>query len=158
MTVLYHNPRCSKSRQAVALCESSSIDVEIHFYLTNPLGYEVLHSLLSRLEGELHHAIRWQDKAYKEMDDPVVDRTSIDSIAFFLSKNGHLRYLRVDLERRNPQQYEKWKNFLNRIDQNETKRIYLKTPSTKIINSKYYDASILKVLNKYPYNKLVRVK
>ena len=90
MTVLYHNPRCSKSRQAVALCESSSIDVEIHFYLTNPLGYEVLHSLLSRLEGELHHAIRWQDKAYKEMDDPVVDRTSIDSIAFFLSKNGHL--------------------------------------------------------------------
>ena len=24
------------------------------------------------------------------MDDSVVDRTSIDSIAFFLSKNGHL--------------------------------------------------------------------
>ena len=44
------------------------------------------------------------------------------------------------------------------FDQNETKRIYLKTPSTEIINSKYYDASILKVLNKYPYNKLVRVK
>ena len=97
---------------------------------------------------------------YNEHKDNIINEYSIvekNSITVF-SKNGHLRYLRVDLERRNPQQYEKWKNFLNRIDQNETKRIYLKTPSTEIINSKYYDASILKVLNKYPYNKLVRVK
>ena len=96
---------------------------------------------------------------YNEHKNNIINEYSIvekNSIIIF-SQPRHLRYLRVDLERRNPQYYEKWKNFLNRIDHNEAKRIYLKTPSAEI-NSKYYDISILKVLNKYPYNKLVRVK
>jgi arsenate reductase len=90
MSILYHNPRCSKSRDAVALCEASMNDVEIHFYLTNPLDYETLHSLLTRLDGELYLAVRWKDKAFKDMANPHVDRTSIDSIARFLTNNGHL--------------------------------------------------------------------
>ena len=90
MAVLYHNPRCSKSRQAVELCQASSLDVEIHLYLTSPLDYETLHSLLSRLEGDISLAIRWKDNAFKEIDSPDIDRTNIESIAKFLSKNGHL--------------------------------------------------------------------
>ena len=90
MAVLYHNPRCSKSRQAVELCEASSLDIDIHFYLTSPLDYDTLHSLLSRLEGDLTRAVRWTDKAFKEIDSPDVDRTSIDSVARFLSMHGHL--------------------------------------------------------------------
>lgn len=90
MPVLYHNPRCSKSRQAATLCESSSQDVEIHLYLVSPLDYETLHSLLSRLDGDIGSAIRWKDKAFKELESPEVDRDSIESIARFLSEHGHL--------------------------------------------------------------------
>jgi len=90
MAVLYHNPRCSKSRQAVALCDASSLDVDIHLYLTSPLDYETLYSLLSRLEGDVSRSIRWNDKAFKVIDTPNIDRTSIESIARFLSLNGHL--------------------------------------------------------------------
>jgi len=90
MAVLYHNPRCSKSRQAVALCTASSQDVEIHLYLTSPLDYETLHSLLTRLEGDISLAIRWKDNAFKGIDSHDIDRTNIESVAKFLSKNGHL--------------------------------------------------------------------
>lgn len=90
MAVLYHNPRCSKSRQAVELCEASSLDIDIHLYLASPLDYDTLHSLLSRLEGDISSAIRWSDKAFKDIDTPDIDRTNIDSIARFLSENGHL--------------------------------------------------------------------
>ncbi|MDE0870196.1 MAG: hypothetical protein OSA21_07785 [Candidatus Poseidoniaceae archaeon] len=90
MSILYHNPRCSKSRKAVALCEASSHDVEIHLYLNSPLDYDTLHSLLSRLDGELHMAVRWKDKSFKAIANPDVDRNSIHSIARFLSENGHL--------------------------------------------------------------------
>ena len=90
MALLYHNPRCSKSRQAVALCESSSLDVTVYQYLTTPLDYDTIHSLLVRLDGDIKQAIRWKDKAFKELVSPDVDSSSIDSIANFLSQHGHL--------------------------------------------------------------------
>ena len=90
MALLYHNPRCSKSRQAVALCESSPLEVTIHHYLTTPLDYVTIHSLLERLDGDIKQAIRWKDKAFKEVESPNVDKTSIDSIANFLAQHGNL--------------------------------------------------------------------
>ena len=45
MALLYHNPRCSKSRQALALCESSPLEVKVEHYLTTPLDYDTIHSL-----------------------------------------------------------------------------------------------------------------
>ena len=90
MALLYHNPRCSKSRQAVALCVSSSLEVTIHNYLTSPLDYDQIYSLLARLDGDIKQAIRWKDKAFKEVESPNVDKTSIDSIANFLAHHGNL--------------------------------------------------------------------
>ena len=90
MAILYHNPRCSKSRQALALCDASPRDVSVHFYLSEPLDYETLLSLLSRLEGEVSTAIRWNDSAFKEVDSLNIDRMSAESIASFLALNGHL--------------------------------------------------------------------
>ena len=90
MALLYHNPRCSKSRQAVALCEESPFDVTIHHYLTSPLDYDTIHSLLQRLDGDIKQAIRWKDKAFKVLDSPDIDSTSIESIANFLVLHGNL--------------------------------------------------------------------
>ena len=90
MAVLYHNPRCSKSRQALKLCQDSKIDVEIHLYLDEPLSYETLISLIERLDGESKMAIRFKDKKFKLADSSELDVEDNSSIAMFLSKNGHL--------------------------------------------------------------------
>ena len=90
MTVLYHNPRCSKSRTAVALCEASDLDVEIHLYLTDPLSKEVLQDVLSRLDGPFSAAIRSKDAKFKEVDSSNLDLESLDSVVEFLSMHGHL--------------------------------------------------------------------
>ena len=90
MAIIYHNPRCSKSRQAVALCEASVFDVDVHLYLKSPLNYDTIYSLLSRLDGDIKHSIRWKDKAFKEIDSSNIDVTSIESVANFLTLHGHL--------------------------------------------------------------------
>ena len=47
---LYHNPRCSKSRQALALLEERGIECEIHRYLDLGVLEEDL-DVLSQLDG-----------------------------------------------------------------------------------------------------------
>ena len=47
---IYHNPRCSKSRQALALLEGRGVEVEIIRYLDVGIVEEDLH-LLASLEG-----------------------------------------------------------------------------------------------------------
>ena len=90
MPVLYHNPRCSKSRAAVALCEASNLDVEIHLYLVNPLSKRVLHDVLSRLDGPVSAAIRRKDPKFKEVDSSELDTESLNPVVEFLSNYGHL--------------------------------------------------------------------
>lgn len=40
--ILYHNPRCSKSRQALEFLNEQDIDIHVHEYLKTPLTYEQL--------------------------------------------------------------------------------------------------------------------
>ena len=89
MPVLYHNPRCSKSRQAVLMCSESALDVEIHLYLKEPLDYDTLYSMLERLQGDIGQAVRWNDKTIQNIDTTGIDANDIESVARFLSENGH---------------------------------------------------------------------
>jgi arsenate reductase len=90
MAVLYHNPRCSKSRAAVALCEASSTSVTIHCYLTTPLTQQMLEGILTRLAGPLSATVRTKDSKFKEVDASDLDLSSVKSVALFLSNHGHL--------------------------------------------------------------------
>ncbi|MEC8735702.1 MAG: ArsC/Spx/MgsR family protein, partial [Candidatus Thermoplasmatota archaeon] len=47
---LYHNPRCSKSRQAVALLEEKGVEFETYLYLKQGVASEDM-SMLINLEG-----------------------------------------------------------------------------------------------------------
>ncbi|TVZ51077.1 arsenate reductase (glutaredoxin) [Dokdonia sp. Hel_I_53] len=49
MIKIYHNPRCSKSRQALAEIEASGKDFEIIKYLENPLSTQELKAILAKL-------------------------------------------------------------------------------------------------------------
>lgn len=63
---IYHNPRCSKSRQTLALIEEAGADVEVVEYLKNPLSQDDIKSLLDKLGKKPQEIIRKGEKIYKE--------------------------------------------------------------------------------------------
>ncbi len=49
---IFHNPRCSKSRETLALLKENGIEPEVIEYLTNPPTPEQLDAILRKLEVE----------------------------------------------------------------------------------------------------------
>ncbi len=49
MTTIYHNPRCSKSRQGLALLEESGKEFEIIKYLDGNITIKELEAIISKL-------------------------------------------------------------------------------------------------------------
>jgi arsenate reductase len=49
---IYHNPRCSKSRQTLALIRAAGVEPEIIEYLNEPPSVEELDDLLKKLRLE----------------------------------------------------------------------------------------------------------
>lgn len=67
--VIYHNPRCSKSRQTLALLEERSIQPEIVTYLETPPSVDQLKTLMSQLElTDVRDMMRTKEDIYKELD------------------------------------------------------------------------------------------
>ena len=63
---IYHNPRCSKSRQALALLEESSKDFTVVEYLKEPPTAVELKTLLKHLGLQPHDIVRAKEAEYKE--------------------------------------------------------------------------------------------
>ena len=80
---IYHNPRCSKSRQTLALLNERGLEVEIVEYLQTPPDAAALAGLLAGLlDGlglEPRDLMRKKEAAYKELglDDPALDRAAL---------------------------------------------------------------------------------
>lgn len=76
---IYHNPRCSKSRQALELLHQHGIEPTIVEYLKNPPGKKALKALLDRLEMEPRDLMRKQEAPYREnrLDDPGLTRDQL---------------------------------------------------------------------------------
>lgn len=67
--VIYHNPRCSKSRQTLALIEEQGIQPEINLYLESELSIEKLEELYHQLElSEVRQMMRTKEALYKELN------------------------------------------------------------------------------------------
>ena len=65
---IYHNPRCSKSRQTLELLEKENIDINIIKYLETPPSSEVLEKVITFLDKEPRELMRKNEKEYKEND------------------------------------------------------------------------------------------
>lgn len=63
---IYHNPRCSKSRQTLALIEEAGITPEIVLYLDNPPSADALTGILNKLGIGARELLRKGEDAYKE--------------------------------------------------------------------------------------------
>jgi arsenate reductase len=66
MIKIYHNPRCSKSRQTLELLKAQGIDPEIELYLDNPPSAEKLSDLLVKLDIAANQLVRKNEAYYKE--------------------------------------------------------------------------------------------
>lgn len=66
MTTLYHNPRCSKSREALKLLEERNESFEIRKYLDDPLSEKELRELIKKLEIKPMDLVRRNEAEWKE--------------------------------------------------------------------------------------------
>jgi arsenate reductase len=66
MIQIYHNPRCGKSRNCLALLEEKNSEYLIIKYLDTPPTYEELESLLSKLKLEPIALVRQKEKVWIE--------------------------------------------------------------------------------------------
>ncbi|MAR91249.1 MAG: arsenate reductase (glutaredoxin) [Pseudomonadales bacterium] len=67
MTKIYHNPRCSKSRETLQLLQSKGIEPEIILYLETPPDTATLKSLLRKLKLSPRELMRSKEKDYKAL-------------------------------------------------------------------------------------------
>ncbi len=64
---IYHNPRCSKSRQTLALLEESAITPEVILYLETPPTEKELTELLGKLGISPRDLLRKGEAEYKAL-------------------------------------------------------------------------------------------
>lgn len=76
---LYHNPRCSKSRQALELLRERGVEPELVHYLEHPPSTEALQTLLQQLGMTPRALLRRGESEYKELGlaDPALSDTQI---------------------------------------------------------------------------------
>lgn len=63
---IYHNPRCSKSRQTLELIESAGVTPEIVLYLDNPPSATELKDLIGKLGISAADLLRKKEAEYRE--------------------------------------------------------------------------------------------
>lgn len=80
MTVtIWHNPRCSKSRQTLALLRERGVEPEIVEYLKTPPAAEELEAVLDKLGMEPRDLMRRKEAVYRDtgLDDPELGRRQL---------------------------------------------------------------------------------
>lgn len=71
---IYHNPRCSKSRQTLALIEEAGAEHDIVRYLEDTLSADDIKTLLSKLGFDsARQLMRRGEAAYKEQGLAKID-------------------------------------------------------------------------------------
>ena len=66
MTTIYHNPRCRKSRETLALLEQRNESIDIVLYLDNPPSEEELRKILGLLKLSTLELVRKNEQIWKD--------------------------------------------------------------------------------------------
>ncbi len=85
--VIYHNPRCSKSRQTLQLLVDKGINPKIIKYLDNPPNIKELGELCHMLNLEPLQLIRTKEVRFKELGLSVKDQRSREEWLQLMSDN-----------------------------------------------------------------------
>lgn len=76
---IYHNPRCSKSRQTLALLEQQHIKPEVIEYLKTPPDAATLRQILNKLGISARELLRTKEAEYLSLglDNPELDDEAV---------------------------------------------------------------------------------
>lgn len=64
--IIYHNPRCRKSRETLEILREGGVEPEIVEYLKDPLTVDELRTLVDKLRIDAFDLIRKGESIYKE--------------------------------------------------------------------------------------------
>jgi arsenate reductase len=67
MVRIYHNPRCTKSRQTLALLQENGVEPEVVEYLKTPPSEAEIRDLLAKLGVGAFDLMRRGEKVFKEL-------------------------------------------------------------------------------------------
>lgn len=67
MTTIYHNPRCTKSRETLQLLQDKGITPDVVLYLETPPDAKTLQDLLKKLGMQPRELMRHKEPEYKEL-------------------------------------------------------------------------------------------
>ena len=87
-TIIWHNPRCSKSRNALALLEEKGVEVEVVKYLDTPPSRVELVVVLEMLGLSAKGLMRSKEAIYKELG--IKDITDEDTLINLMVANPKL--------------------------------------------------------------------
>ncbi len=98
--VIYHNPRCSKSRATLAILEQQQADFSVIKYLENPPSESQIKDLLTELNSGIRDILRTAEDDYKQQgfaDTALSETELITKLCQFpkvmerpiVSYNGH---------------------------------------------------------------------
>lgn len=81
---IYHNPRCSKSRQTLALLEEKGLTPDVIKYLETPLSVDQLKTVYAQLGlSSVRDMMRTKESIYKELslgDESVTDEQLFEAM------------------------------------------------------------------------------
>jgi len=80
---IYHNPRCSKSRQTLALLEENGVKADVIEYLKTPPTVDSLTTIISQLGIPARQLLRKGEAIYKELnlkDETLSDEQLIQAM------------------------------------------------------------------------------
>lgn len=79
--LLLHNPRCSKSRAALALLEERGVEFTVRRYLDEPLSLDELRILRKRLGRAPAEWLRWTEDEAKGLPRDAPDMELLRAMA-----------------------------------------------------------------------------
>ena len=83
---IYHNPRCSKSRQTLEILNRKKLDIDIVEYLKSPLDINEISNLLKKLGYTARDLLRKGEDVYK--NENLSDKSlTEDFLIDMMSKN-----------------------------------------------------------------------
>jgi len=76
---IWHNPRCTKSRQALELLKKKKLDPEVVLYLDDPPSAARIEEVLGMLGIEPRELMRKKEAEYQELglDEPKLGRKEL---------------------------------------------------------------------------------
>lgn len=90
MVTIYHNPRCSKSRETLALLREKGIEPTIIEYLQSPLKATELQELFTSAGLSVRQAMRTREDVYKEL---ALDNETLSDAELLAAIEKHPRLM-----------------------------------------------------------------